>query len=72
MTSYCRKKERKKREKKKETTKANVPIAQNTQFINQLILFSLNTLSTIYIKTLTCTSSILYRIPTSIRPTNKT
>ena len=46
-----------------------MPIAQTLNFINQAILFSLNTLSTIYIKTLTCISSNI--IIASIRTTNK-
>ena len=43
--------------------------SKHNNFINQLIQLPLNALSTIYIKTLTCTSSD--RIPTSNRNTNK-
>ena len=62
MNSNLRKKEERgerreergeRRDKEKERTKANVPLLKTLNFINQLSLFSLNTLSTIYIKTFT-------------------
>ena len=63
MNSNLRKKEEKergerreergeRRDKEKERTKANVPLLKTLNFINQLILFSLNTLSTVYARLL--------------------
>ena len=56
--------------RRKKQQKPTCKLPKTLNFINQFNLFSLNTLSIIYIKTLSCPSN--NRIHTSIRTTNKT